>query len=97
MALSHQLPQLKVFSSNGEYVAGCKYAEDAIALAQFRGVGASVRYGHAKKNTVWLVSEDDDLTGDGWSISDAELLWERVEQMYDKGYTYTPRERKVND
>lgn len=92
MALSHQLPQLKVFSADGEYIAGCKYAEDAIALAQLRGIGASVRYRHSKKNIVWLVSEDDDLTGDGWDISDPELLWERVGQL-GKGYTYTPRER----
>ena len=96
MPLAHQLPQLKVFSPDNEYVAGCKYAEDAICLAQFRGVGAEVRYGHPKRNVVWRISEDDDLTGDGWSVSDAELLWERVEQV-GKGYTYTPRVRKEND
>ena len=96
MPLAHQLPQLKVFLPNGEFVASCKYVEHAICLAQFIGVGASVRYKHSKKNTVWLVSEDDDLTGDGWSIVDAELLWERVEQI-GKGYTYMPRVRKGND
>lgn len=38
-------PVWKVYAG-AEYVASCKYAEDAGALVAFRGDGASIRYRH---------------------------------------------------
>ena len=96
-------PQLKIFAPNREYIASCKYAEDAINLAQFRGIGAEVRKGHEKQFVIWRVSNDDDLTGDGNDIIDAELLWDRIDDIIaasgssTNSYSYTPRSRKVND
>ena len=96
-------PQLKVFSPDGEYIGSCKYAEDAINMAQFRGNGAEVRHGHSKQMVIWRVSDEDDLTGDGEDIIDANLLWQRVDEIWDNvpkdgsrknTYQYTPRERK---
>lgn len=46
-------PTWKVYSVDGEYVASCKYVEDAAALlSACYGIGATIRYGHSKK--VWI-------------------------------------------
>ena len=73
MSLS-KVPKLKVFCPLGEYIASCKYAEDAIFLAQSRGLGANIRYdGHTKRTVVHLVTEEN------WHEIDANELWQRVE------------------
>ena len=102
-------PKLKVYSPSNEYVASCKHAEDAILVAGSYGNDAEVRWDHSKNLVVWRVSADDDLTGDGESMVDAELVWQRVEAINSqweyvgdrrqkvRPYTYKPRERKESD
>lgn len=46
-------PDLKVYTADNEYVACFKHYEDAAAFVAFRGRGATVRYGHNKKFTLW--------------------------------------------
>lgn len=46
-------PQLKVYAPTGEYVASCKYAEDAAAIVAIYGEGSEIRIGHKKANCVW--------------------------------------------
>lgn len=44
-------PRYKIFNPEGEYVAACKYPEEAAALMTFLGDGAEIRDGHTK--VVW--------------------------------------------
>lgn len=70
---------LKIYTIGGEYIAACKYGEDAIALCQLQGEGANVRYGHAKRNTVYVCPSNP-------SGIDAEKLWSKVESLFPPGY-----------
>tara|TARA_R110002110_G_scaffold386269_2_gene597942 strand:- start:489 stop:785 length:297 start_codon:yes stop_codon:yes gene_type:complete len=58
-------PNIKVFNPDNEYVASCKYFEDAGAVAFGYGPGATVRMGHAKRDTIFTVSDDPDADNDG--------------------------------
>jgi hypothetical protein len=40
----------------GEYVAACKYAQDATALVAIRGDGAQIKYGH--RRVVWTEGKE---------------------------------------
>ena len=51
-------PQFKVFTPDGEYIGCCKDAEDAGALACFRGIGSTIRTGHSKRDTVYTVNAE---------------------------------------
>jgi len=51
-------PKYKVFNAVGEYVACCKHVEDAAAIIASYGDGASIRTGHAKKDTVYVNGVD---------------------------------------
>lgn len=51
-------PQFKIFSAGNEYVASIKYLEDAAAFVSIQGEGATVRNGHAKKDTLWTEGVD---------------------------------------
>lgn len=46
-------PEWKIYSSDGEYMAATKYAEDAAVLVGAMGEGATVRCSHSKKHIVW--------------------------------------------
>lgn len=51
-------PRYKVYTAGGEYVAACKYPEDAAAILAMRGDGATIRDGHAKSDIVWTEGVD---------------------------------------
>ncbi len=53
-------PKYKVFNSKGEYVASCKYAEDAGAICAAWGEGSSIRWGHQKACTLFVNGTDAD-------------------------------------
>lgn len=46
-------PRWKVYSPAGEYVAACRYVEDAASIITLHGDGATIRDGHCKADTVW--------------------------------------------
>ena len=41
-------PRFKVYNPEGEYVAACKYPEDAAAVVAAHGPGAQIRDGHTR-------------------------------------------------
>ena len=51
-------PRWKIYSPTGGYVAACKHAEDAAAVVALHGDGATIRDGHAARNTVWTEGRD---------------------------------------
>ena len=51
-------PKFKVFNPSGKYVAACKFAEDAAAVVAVYGAGASIRFLHNKKDTLWTDGVD---------------------------------------
>jgi hypothetical protein len=51
-------PKWKVYSADGEYRAAVKYPEDAAALVDFLGEGATIRASHDKRWTVWTEGKD---------------------------------------
>lgn len=42
-------PRWKVYSPTGEYVAACRYVEDAAAVVALYGDGAHIRDGHGAR------------------------------------------------
>ena len=73
-------PAFKVYRAHGEYVGCCKYASDAGWLAAVSGDGATVRYGHAKKDTLW--TEGSEVTTAGESFDHvAQIIIERYEAL----------------
>lgn len=52
-------PGLKVFNPSGEYVASCKFAEDAAAIVAIYGDGAQIRFGHRPKDVVWTEGSEE--------------------------------------
>lgn len=61
-------PNLKIFNPKGEYVACCKFAEDAAAIIALYGNGATIRNGHSKKFTVWHEGKEEHLAGESYDI-----------------------------
>ena len=57
-------PRYKVYTADGEYVAACKYAEDAAAIIASYGNGSQIRDGH--KRTVYTEGEHPASAGDSY-------------------------------
>lgn len=66
-------PQFKVYTADNEYIAACKHPGDAAAILALHGEGASIRRGHAKRDTLWVEGED------GWA---GESFDEVAEQCF---------------
>lgn len=58
-------PYLKVYNGN-EYVACCKYAEDAAAIVASYGDGTTIRYGHPKRYIVWTEGAENQPAGESY-------------------------------
>lgn len=71
-------PEFKVYR-NGEYVAACKYAEDAAAIAGMY-TGTEVRYGHRAKDRIFLEGSEEVNAADSWDGA-AAIMHQRVEEM----------------
>lgn len=71
MAIS---PQFKIYNGK-EYVAACKYAEDAAALVAVLGEGASIRYGHSL--VVWREGQEFESAGESYDGA-AETMFARI-------------------
>ena len=55
-------PRFKVFDPDGNYIGCAKGADEAVVLARYKGVGATVRDGHASSDTVHTVGRSANLT-----------------------------------
>lgn len=51
-------PRFKVYDPDGAYIGCTKGADEAVALARYKGVGASVRDGHNISDTVYDVGRE---------------------------------------
>jgi len=70
-------PPLKLFNPRGEFVASFKYAEDAAALLAFYGSGATLRNGHAKKDTLFHEGHEELSAGESYDRA-AEIIYARL-------------------
>jgi hypothetical protein len=62
-------PKIKVFNAKGEYIAACKFYEDAACLVNLYGNGATVRIDHSTRGIVW--TQDEDIANAGESYDEA--------------------------
>jgi hypothetical protein len=69
-------PRLKVYGPSGEYVASCKYAEDAAAVVAAHGTGSTIRLGHRKADVAYTDGIDGDA-GDSYDAV-AEVVHKRM-------------------
>ena len=74
MAATHKF---KVYDSAGQYVASCKYPEDAAALIAcvYGDNGATIRYGHRK--VVWTEGSESMFASESYDFV-AEQVWKRI-------------------
>ena len=74
-------PQWKVYSSKehgSEYIAACKYPENAAAICSQEGDGTTIRNGHSKRKTVWTEgSSGDGCANESWDVV-AETCYARA-------------------
>jgi hypothetical protein len=69
-------PRFKVYTPSGEYVAACKYAEDAAFVCGSYGDGATIRDGHAR--VVWRDGEAHDGEASESADHVRNVIWERL-------------------
>jgi hypothetical protein len=69
-------PKFKVFNALGQYVAACKWLEDAAMLVGFYGVGATIRWGH--RIVIWREGEEATAAYESYDTV-AEVCLERIE------------------
>ena len=82
-------PKYKIFNPGGEYVASCKYAEDAAALMALYGDGAEIRTEHAKSTTVWREGAEQQSAGESYDFV-ASTVIARETERFDAMYTRLP-------
>jgi hypothetical protein len=69
-----------LYSPSGEYVAACKHAEDAGAVVNLHGEGATIRYDH--KHIVWREGREEQQAGDSFDFV-ATTVHERVRAIHE--------------
>lgn len=62
-------PKYKVFTLGGDYIASCKYREDAAVLVAARGKGATVRLGHSPKWVIWREGSESQSAGHSYDYA----------------------------
>jgi hypothetical protein len=81
-------PHLKIYSKTGEYLAACRYPEDAAALVAARGEGATIREGHSPKHTVWTEGKEEHPASESFDfVRDTvrKRIRSRIEQSVSRG------------
>ena len=73
-------PRFTVYSSDGEYVADCKFSQDAASIVAFYE-GGTIRDGHRK--TVWREGAEDMMTTKNMTSPVAALLGYSYELLDD--------------
>lgn len=59
-------PKYKIINPQGEYVASCKYAEDAAMIVAAYGDGAKVRYDSTNGRVVWHEGHETTFAADSY-------------------------------
>lgn len=78
-------PRFKVYAPDREYIASCKYAEDAVALASLHGDDATVRLNHG--DVLWREGAEE--------ISGQESYDRAAQIVYNREYALLRRARDV--
>lgn len=78
-------PNLKVYTSDNEYVASFNYYEDAAMFAGFRGNGSTVRFGHQKSWVLWTEGAEEFPAGESLDRA-AEIMRQRLREKYRLAY-----------
>lgn len=58
-------PRYKIYQ-DAEYMAACKYLEDAAALVAIMGAGATIRDGHARADILWTEGAEKQGAGESY-------------------------------
>lgn len=77
-------PQLKVFNSLGEYIGCVKHYDDAACLVGSYGAGATVRFGHSKKQTLWTEGAEEFPAGESYDRAGA-IMRQREDALWAAG------------
>jgi len=83
-------PQWKVFDAAGKYQAACKEPEAAAALMGFYGRGATIRWGHSKRDIAWTEGTG---TGDPLGTGECGLAGESFDFVAHACYVFRSRRR----
>ena len=59
-------PEWKVYTQSNEYVAACKYVEDAAAIIAAYGNGSTIRAGH--REVVWREGEESQPAAESYDF-----------------------------
>jgi hypothetical protein len=76
-------PELKIFNPSGEYIGCMKHGEDAACICASYGTGASIRYGHDKRSTVWNEGAEEFSAGESYDRV-AKIIDERIAAIWSK-------------
>ena len=66
-------PRWKVYSSDGEYLASCKYPLHAAMIVGAHSDG-TVRDGHRAKDIVWNEGAEEFPASESWDSAEAVIL-----------------------
>ena len=69
--------RFKVYTASGQYVASCKYAEDAAAIIAAYG-GGTIRDGHRK--VVWREGSETETASDSYDAV-AQTIYARLDGL----------------
>lgn len=72
-------PKLKCFNAEGEYVAACKYGEEAACIMSLNGEGSVVKYDH--RLVVWEEGKEAQPAGESYDFV-AITIRERIEEHF---------------
>ena len=90
--------RLKVYSPAGEYIASCRYLDDAAKIVLYRGAGASVKLGYSKWQTIYTLPKGLALNDSFESIvQEMERGMDRVEVERDRRCKEQLRRRQVEE
>ena len=76
-------PEWKVYNASKEYIAACKYSEDAAALVSCNGEGGTIRHGHGK--VLWTEGAESFSAGDSYDET-ARVVMERHQRNLEAAY-----------
>lgn len=76
-------PQLKIFNPDGDYIASCKYYEDAAMLVGSYGHGAKVKLGHS--SIIWNEGQEEIEASESFDRA-RQIMVERVDEIYKRSF-----------
>lgn len=80
-------PRYKVYTESGEYIAACKYGEDAAKLISGSQEGTTIRIGHTR--IAWVEGHEIQPAGESYDFV-ADTLHYREESRDWAGYLGIP-------